>query len=95
MNYEDMIREAVKAIKGKIFSAEFVKKDGTLREMVCRTGVKKYLKGGELPFDPVEKGLLPVFDMQKQDYRMINLKTIRRIKLEGTIWDFTDISNSI
>jgi hypothetical protein len=79
---EQAIREAVEKAKGRIFSVEFTKKDGTLRKMVCRTGVKAHLKGGELPYDPMTKGLLPVFDMVAQDYRMINLNTITNISLE-------------
>ena len=79
---EDAIREAVEKAKGRIFSVEFIKKDGTLRKMIARTGVKKHLRGGELPYDPIEKGLLAVFDMEIQDYRMINLKTITKISLE-------------
>ena len=57
---------------GKIFTVEFVKKDGTVRKMNARLGVKKHLKGGSLAFDPSERNLLPVFDMQKEGYRMIN-----------------------
>lgn len=47
-----------------IFSVDFIKKDGSARTMTCRLGVTKHLKGGELPFDPIEKGLLPVYDME-------------------------------
>lgn len=79
---EEQVREAVKNAKGRIFSVEFIKRDNTLRKMICRTGVTKHLKGGELAYDPIEKGMLPVFDMQKQEYRMINLRTIQRISLE-------------
>lgn len=79
---EEAIREAVKKANGRIFSVEFVKKDNTVRKMVCRTGVKKHLKGGELAYDPIEKGLLAVFDMEKAEYRMINLRTIINISLE-------------
>jgi hypothetical protein len=61
---------------GKIFSVTFVKKDGSLRKMTARLGVKKNLKGVGLKFDPAEKNLLVVFDMHKRAYRMINLKTI-------------------
>lgn len=67
---------------GRIFSVEFVKKDGTLRKMTCRIGVKKYLKGGGLKFDPKAYSLLPVFDMHKEAYRMINLKTIRKVSFK-------------
>ena len=79
---EEAIREAVAKANGRIFSVEFVKKDCTLRKMICRTGVTKHLKGGELPYDPIDKGLLSVFDMSVQDYRMINLRTIKSISLE-------------
>jgi hypothetical protein len=79
---EEQVRKAVKNAKGRIFSVEFLKRDNTLRKMICRTGVTKHLKGGELAYDPIEKGLLGVFDMQKQEYRMINLRTIQRISLE-------------
>lgn len=68
---------------GKIFSVTFIKKDGTIREMNCRKGVRKYLSGGELHYKPSEYGLLPVFDMQKGEYRMINFQTIREIRFRG------------
>ena len=74
--------------KGNIFSVKFVKKDGTLREMVCRLGVKKHLKGGTLNYDAKSRGLLPVFDMQKQAYRMINTKTLISAKINGVNYDF-------
>lgn len=73
--------------KGNIFSVKFVKKDGTLREMVCRLGVKKHLKGGTLNYDAKSRGLLPVFDMQKQAYRMINTKTLISAKINGVNYD--------
>ena len=69
--------------KSNIFSVVFLKKDGTLRKMLCRFGVKKHLKGGKLAFDPRERKLLVVFDMQKEAYRMINLETISNITMKG------------
>ena len=68
---------------GKIFTVEFIKKDGTLRKMNARLGVKKYVKGVGLAFNPTERNLLPVFDMQKEAYRMINASTIQKIKIGG------------
>jgi hypothetical protein len=61
--------------KGEIFTVTFVKKDGTTRTMNARLGVKRYLRGGDLPYNPLERGLLPVYDLQKNDYRIINLNT--------------------
>jgi hypothetical protein len=71
----------IKATKGKFFTVTFIKKDGTTRVMNCRLGVKAYLKGGELPYDPEPKGLIPVYDMGKQEYRIINTNTITNIKI--------------
>jgi len=36
-----------------------------------------------LAFNPTERNLLPVFDMQKEAYRMINASTIQKIKIGG------------
>ena len=73
-----------------MFSVVFLKKDGTLRKMLCRFGVKKHLKGGSLKFDPIKRGLLVVFDMQKESYRMINLKTITNINMKGVEYNVQD-----
>ena len=72
---DDLIK-MIKDTRGAFFTVTFIKKDGSTRVMNARFGVKKYLKGGELPYDPIAKGLLPVFDVQEMAYRMINTKTI-------------------
>ena len=82
------INDIIEMAGNNIFSAVFIKKDGTLREMVCRLNVKKHLKGGELKYDAKGRGLLPVFDMQKEAYRMINLNTLVRLKISGKIYKF-------
>lgn len=86
----EQLRQLIKELSGNtIFGATFVKRStGEIREMVCRLGVKKGQVGGELPFDPIEKGLLPVFDMAKQDYRMISLTTLKELRIKGTVYKF-------
>lgn len=77
-------KQMIKDTKGKFFTVTFTKKDGTTRVMNARLGVKAYLKGGELPYDPASKGtygLIPVFDIPKKEYRMINVDTITKIKI--------------
>lgn len=69
--------------EGRIFSAYFRKKNGEMREMVCRRGVKAHLAGGSLRYDPKAKMVLPVFDMQKEDYRMVNLRTLVSFNIGG------------
>ena len=51
--------------------------------MICRRGVAKYVKGIGLKFKPEEKDLIGVFDMHKQAYRFINIKTLEQIKIKG------------
>ena len=80
-----------KVSNGKVFSAEFIKKDGTVRTMKARTGVVKHLKGGSLAFDPVKKKLIPVFDMDKQSYKFINFNTLQWIKIAGK--KYTNFNN--
>lgn len=83
---------------GKIFSCEFVKKDGTVRQMKCRTGVKKYLAGGTLAYDPIERGLLPVYEVKsgvseeerEDSYRMINIQTLLTLNIGGQEFTITD-----
>ena len=71
---------------GKFFSAVFRKKNGERRLMNCRTNVGKYVKGVGLKFKPQDKGLMTVFDLQKGQYRFINLMTLERIKIRGVIY---------
>lgn len=56
--------------------------------MVCRKGVKSYLNGGvehraSPIYNPAEKCLVIVFDVQKKAYRSINLSTVKHIKIHG------------
>ena len=50
--------------------------------------VKKHLKGGELKYDAKARNLLPVFDMQKKEYRMINISTLTKLKINGQVYKF-------
>lgn len=72
-------KSRILATNGRFFSVSFVKKDGSLRKMVARIGVKKYLRGGEnkLANHP---NLVTVWDSQKRDYRSINLDTLQEFK---------------
>lgn len=67
---------------GKIFSAIFIKKDGTERHMNCRVGVTKGVKGIGRKFEPKDKGLFGVYDMASKGFRMINLETLKSLQIE-------------
>jgi hypothetical protein len=79
-------KHAIKLInenKGAIFSASYVKVDGSLRDITCRLGVTKHLKGGKLAFNPTKLGMLPVFDLQAKGYRMLRVNTMYRLAIAG------------
>jgi hypothetical protein len=69
---------------GKIFSVIFEKRStGVDRLMVCRKGVKKHLNGGELKYNPSNRNLINVFDLQSKGYRSISIEGIKKVKANG------------
>jgi hypothetical protein len=76
--------DIILAQEGKILSVEFIKRtNGKVREMVCRTGVKKHLSGEGAKYSFKDRDLIPVFDLQKGGYRTINARTIQRVRAGG------------
>jgi len=78
--------ELIKATQGKIFSCEFIKKDGSLRKMVARLGVAKNLKGGSNGAGE-HNSLVTVYDMVAGAYRMVNLSTLQSLRVNGTHYE--------
>lgn len=76
----------IRGTKGKIFTALVTKKDGEERVFNARLGVKKFLRGGSLKYNPDDHGLIPIFDIQKRAYRMININGIKSLKIRGYIF---------
>lgn len=74
------IKKLKQKLKGKFFSAEFIKKNGELRKIHARLGVIKHLKGGTKKYDAESRNLLTVYDLQTRQYRTINVGTLRSIK---------------
>jgi len=76
--------------RGKFFHVVYRKKDGSERKMTARISVSKNLKGTGLKFDPIQRNILPVFDLNAKDregnkgaYRMINLDSVIEITIAG------------
>ena len=61
------------------FGATFIKKDGSLRKIHCRLGVKRYTKGGKLSYNQDYYNYLTVYDLQKKAYRTINVNQLLTI----------------
>jgi len=77
----------IRGTKGKIFTCIFIKRsDGQRRTLNGRLAVKAYLHGGVLPYNPNEKNLIPVFDIQKREYRMIPIDGIEELKINNYVF---------
>jgi hypothetical protein len=96
MNETMSLPDFLKKIRnGTMFTVHFIKRtNGEERTMNARTGVKKYLSGGELGYDPVEKNLLPVYDLQKEGYRFIPLDAIVWLKYQGKTWYWDSVQKT-
>ena len=80
MEKAKLFTRALKSTSGRIFRAVFIKKDGSERTMVARTGVHKGVNGTGMSYNPESKGLMPVYDMQKKAWRMVNVTTMKSLK---------------
>ena len=75
----NLLKSMIKNTNGKFFTCFFVKKDGTLRKMTARVGVKKGL--ANTGFIREEKdNLVYVYDITAKGYRTINLDTLKSFK---------------
>lgn len=81
----------IKANQDKIFSVEFIKKDGTLRKMTAKLGVTKHLRGGGKNTCDTYDHLVTVFDMEKKAYRNINVNTLVSMKGLGQEHFFKEV----
>ena len=70
-------KELIKDSKGLIFSTTYIKKDDTIRTLTSRTG-KQYTSktNRKAPYKPSEYNLMPMYDMRKKAFRMLNLNTL-------------------
>jgi len=82
---EPLVRTLTK--NGQVFGVKFIKKDGTLRRMACRLGVKKGVTGAGKRWDRADyPNLLTVWDMNKKDFRNVNLDTVKEVKAKKQIF---------
>ena len=77
-------KELIKDSKGLIFSTTFTKKNGDHRLMNAR--LKKYISkaGRKAPYKAEDYNLIPIYDMRKKAFRMINFNTIITLSINKT-----------
>lgn len=80
----DRAKELISQSNGRIFSTTYVKKDNTLRTLTARTG-KQYTPktGRKAPYKPQNYNLLPLYDMKKKSFRMLNFETLLTLSINN------------
>lgn len=87
--HRSKLADFMRKLHGIIFTAEFIKKDGSVRTMNARLGVKKGVKGTGHP-NGLATPCIKVFDMQKDAFRQINLATVNWVKTSGVTYKVVD-----
>tara|TARA_R110000824_G_scaffold9013_1_gene40770 strand:- start:87 stop:362 length:276 start_codon:yes stop_codon:yes gene_type:complete len=77
-------KELIKDSKGLIFSATFIKKDGSHRLMNARTGKQYTPTGKAAPYKPADYNMISLYDMKKKAFRMLNLNTLITLSINKT-----------
>lgn len=87
------------AAGSRFCGVEFVKKDGTLRRMQVQPAKvdRDWWERG-LPLEPARRAawtrarrhphLIPVWDVRKREPRTVNLRTLRRLAVDGRVHRF-------
>ena len=81
----DEMVKMIKSTKGRFFSAEFIKANGSKRKIVARVGCHIGVKGtsNRKP----KENLVIVYEPKVKGYRTINLETLQNFKCGGFNWE--------
>lgn len=79
---------------GKIFSVKFRKRTDPdmIRHMICRFDVSKGVKGKGRLFEPNDRGLISVWDVQARAPRFISVEGITEIRVAGESYTFKEMN---
>lgn len=78
------VYDYLRGLNGKFFTVVFTKRTtGEVRKMRATTNYAKHLKGGTLGYDPKEKGLIPVWDLEAKAFRSIPTDSVTEIHANG------------
>ena len=80
----NILRNHIELTNGRFFRVTFTKKNGEERNLTGRIKARKYVTGAGLRFDPSDYGLMTVFDVQKDAWRMVNLNTVSELVADKT-----------
>ena len=80
--------DIIRSSNGRIFSALFIKADGTERRMIARLGVTKGVKGTGKPAG-LHTAVVRVFDMRKRAFRSIPVDRLLTLKVNGALFELS------
>ena len=80
----NLVKDLIIGTKGRIFVCEFIKKDKSVRRMLCRLGVKRGLTGAGARYE--KENLITVYDMTNKGFRNINIETVKSFKCGKVEW---------
>ena len=91
-------RDLIASAKGRFASVVFIKKDGTRRQMRIQPAtLKKHIKGAKASASAQKAAqtraerhthLMPVWDVEASAPRSVNLATVSRIAVNGTVHEY-------
>ena len=96
--YEDLTTICKDWFKHMFFSVTFVKKNGEVREMLCKLKCENWdgkptHNGGSLNWNPTEKGYLHVIDCKIGKWRCVNFQTIQKIRFGKKDYHFNNFNH--
>ena len=86
---EDLAKKLMDS-DGREFVVKFVKKDGServLRGMLKPVEREEGEEAKKPSWNPIEKGLLPTWDLDKDAYRMVSLKRLMGATVDGVEYE--------
>ena len=79
----DELKAMIKSTKGRFFSAEFIKANGSKRKIVARVGCHIGVKGISRK---QKENLVTVYEPKVKGYRTINLETLQNFNCGNFAW---------
>ena len=81
------LKDMIKSSNAKLMTVTFVKSDGTLRTMLCKTNIKRFLSKKPNKRKVVRNdNLIAVYDMQAKGYRSFKLDSVVSFQCGNKVW---------
>ena len=81
----DELKAMIKSTKGRFFSAEFIKANGSKRKIIARVECHIGVKG--VGRKNIKENLIAVYEPKTKGWRTINLETLRHFKCGNFNWE--------